>query len=309
MPLLPASLIEPVWVEFAALIGADQQPEFSPTHPWGFHRRRIPDRVVFDHLIAALVHGSGYERIATPGCSDRTIRRRLADWATAGHTKVLLRIVLAAFDRMIGLDLDDLSVDGSITKSPCGGEVSGRSPVDRGKQGTKRSVACDGDGIPLHLVAARANDHDSPLLEPTLAGICDMIGPLPDRPCMHLDRGYDSRKTRDLLEILGYDAEIAVKGVPAPIQVGKRWPVERTHSWMNGYGKLRRFTDKLKVIVEFYLYFAASLHRDPPADQPGPQPLPLAHQAHHPPASLTIICRSLLVSPLLPAETVTWRLR
>jgi hypothetical protein len=40
---------------------------------------------VFDHVIAALVHGSGYERIATPGCSDRTIRRRLTDWATAGH--------------------------------------------------------------------------------------------------------------------------------------------------------------------------------------------------------------------------------
>jgi hypothetical protein len=228
VPLLPASLIEPVWVEFAALIGADQQPEFSPTHPWGCHRRRISDRVVFDHLIAALVHGSGYERIATPGCSDRTIRRRLRDWAQAGHTKVLLRLVLAAFDRMIGLDLDDLSVDGSITKSPCGGEVSGRSPVDRGKQGTQRSVACDGGGIPLHLVAARANDHDLPLLEPTLAGICDMIGPLPDRPCMHLDRGYDSRKTRDLLEILRYDAEIAVKGVPAPIQVGKRWHIERT---------------------------------------------------------------------------------
>ena len=162
MPLLPASLIEPAWVEFAAPIGADQQPEFSPTHPWGCHRRRIPDRVVFDHVIAALVHGSGYERIATPGCSDRTIRRRLTDWATAGYTKILLRIVLAAFDRMIGLDLEDLSVDGSITKSPCGGEASGRSPVDRGKQGTKRSLACDGDGIPLHLLAAPANKHDSP---------------------------------------------------------------------------------------------------------------------------------------------------
>jgi len=37
--------------------------------------RPIPDRVVFDHVLAALVHGSGYERIATPGCSDRTIRR------------------------------------------------------------------------------------------------------------------------------------------------------------------------------------------------------------------------------------------
>jgi hypothetical protein len=241
------------------MIGTNRQPEFAPSHPWGCHRPRVSDRVVFDHVIAALVHGSGYERIATPGCSDRTIRRRLLEWAEAGHGQTLLRLALAAFDQMIGLNLADMAVDGSITKSPCGGEVSGRSPVDRGKQGTKRSVACDGDGIPLHLVAARANDHDSPLLEPTLAGICDMIGPLPDRPCMHLDRGYDSNKTRDLLQILGYHGQIAVKGSPAPVQVGRRWPVERTHSWMNGYGKLRRFTDKRKVIVEFYLYLAAAL--------------------------------------------------
>jgi len=111
----------------------------------------------------------------------------------------------------------------------------------------------------LHLVAARANDHDSPLLEPTLAGICDMIGPLPDRPRMHLDRGYDSAKTRDLLQILGYDARIAANGVPAPIQAGQRGPIERTHSWMNGYGKLRRCTDNRKSIVEFHLYLAAAL--------------------------------------------------
>jgi hypothetical protein len=58
VPLLPASLIEPLWVEFAALIGADQRPEFSPTHPWGCHRRRVPDRVVFDHVIAALVQAA-----------------------------------------------------------------------------------------------------------------------------------------------------------------------------------------------------------------------------------------------------------
>jgi Transposase DDE domain len=259
VPLLPASLIEPLWVEFAALIESADRPEFCPTHPWGCHRRRVPDRVVFDHVIAALVHGTGYERLASPGCSDRTIRRRLTEWAQAGLGQQLLQIGLEAYDRMIGLELDNLSVDGSITKSPCGGEVSGRSPVDRGKQGTKRSVACDGNGIPLSVLAARANDHDSPLLQPTLAGIPDMIGPLPDQPRMHLDRGYDSTKTRDLLEILGYHAEIAVKGTPAPIQASKRWPVERTHSWMNGYGKLRRFTDKRKTIVEFYLYLAAAL--------------------------------------------------
>ncbi|GEL16325.1 hypothetical protein PA7_01620 [Pseudonocardia asaccharolytica DSM 44247 = NBRC 16224] len=87
MPLLPASLIEPLWGEFAALIGADHRPEFSPTHPWGCHRCRVPDRVVFDHVLAALVHGSGAERLASPGCSDRTIRRRPAEWVPTGHAK------------------------------------------------------------------------------------------------------------------------------------------------------------------------------------------------------------------------------
>ena len=134
MPLQPASLIEPLWVEFAALIGASTRPEFSPTHPWGCHRRRVPNRVVFDHVIAALVHGSGYERIATPGCSDRTIRRRLDHWAAAGVGEAMLRAALVSYDQMIGLDLDDLAVDGSITKAPGGGEVAGRSPVDRGNR-------------------------------------------------------------------------------------------------------------------------------------------------------------------------------
>ena len=75
-------------------------------------------------------------------------------------------------------------------------------------------------------------------------------------PALHLDRGYDSSKTRDLLKILGFHGEIATKGVPAPIQVGKRWPVERCHAWMKGFGKLRRLTDKCKIIAQFYLDLA-----------------------------------------------------
>jgi hypothetical protein len=60
------------------------------------------------------------------------------------------------------------------------------------------------------------------------------------------------------LDSLGFDGEISCKGVPAPIQVGKRWVVERTHAWMNGYGKLRRYTDKDGAIVDFFLYLAAA---------------------------------------------------
>ena len=34
--------------------------------------------------------------------------------------------------------------------------------------------------------------------------------------------------------------------------------MERTNSWLNGYGKLRRMTDRNAKIVDFYLYLAAA---------------------------------------------------
>jgi hypothetical protein len=256
VPVLPVCLFEPLWVQFSALLPA--RPAVSPTHPLGCHRQRIPDRVVFEHVIAALVHGSGYERIASAGCSDGTIRRRLKEWAAPGLSEQVHALALRAYDRMIGLELDDLAVDGCVTKAPGGGEVAGRSPVDRGKQGRKRSVATDGGGIPLHLVAAGANRHDAPVLEPTLAGL-DKLDGLPDDVTVHLDRGYDGGPTRALLEALGFDGAIARTGVPAPVQAGARWVVERTHSWMNGSGKLRRCTEKRAAIVDVYLFLAAAL--------------------------------------------------
>ncbi|MCX5338560.1 IS5 family transposase [Streptomyces atratus] len=257
MPALPSCLLEPVWDQFRALL--PDRDEFDPNHPLGCHRRRIPDRVVFEHVVQALVHGSGYERISSPGCSDRTIRRRVKLWAQMGISQALHRIALEAYDRMIGLDLDEISVDGCITKAPCGGEKAGRSPVDRGKQGLKRSVASDACGVPLGIVSDGANRHDSPLLGPTLAAAKEQTGAMPEAVNVNLDRGYDSIKSRGLISELGFSAEIARKGVPAPIQAGKRWVVERTHSWMNDYGKLRRCTERSGEVVDFYLYLAAAL--------------------------------------------------
>jgi hypothetical protein len=256
VPVLPVCLFEPLWDQFSALL--PERPLVSPTHPLGCHRPRIPDRVVFEHVIAALVHGSGYERIASPGCSDATIRRRLKEWAAAGIGEQVHTLALQAYDRMIGLELDNLAVDGCLTKAPGGGEAAGRSPVDRGKQGLKRSIVTDGAGIPLHVVSAGANRHDSPLLAPTLAGL-DKLDGLPDAVTVHLDRGYDGHPSRALLDELGFQGVIARKGVPAPIQAGSRWVVERAHSWMNGYGKLRRCTEKLRPVVDFYLFLAAAL--------------------------------------------------
>ena len=121
-------------------------------------------------------------------------------------------------------------------------------------------MASDGYGILLGIASAGANRHDSPLLAPTLQAASrqlDHILPA-DRTC-HLDRGYDSQPTCQLLDQLDFNGEIARKGVPAPVQAGTRWAVERTHSWMNGYGKLRRCTERNGKVVDFYLYLAAAL--------------------------------------------------
>lgn len=133
MPAVPSWVIEPIWADFAARI-----PPVIDTHPLGCHRPRISDRIVFDKLVQVLVLGAAYVKIADSTCSATTIRSRRDEWIAAGIFTDLEQECLEAHDRMIGLDLENLSVDGCIVEAPCGGEAAGRSPVDRGKLGPKR---------------------------------------------------------------------------------------------------------------------------------------------------------------------------
>lgn len=138
--------------------------------------------------------GCAYEKISDTTCSATTIRCRRDEWITAGTFIQLEQLCLEAYDRIVGLELEDLSVDGCIVKAPCDGEIAGRSPVDRGKQGAKRSVMTDTKGIPLGVIGTPANRHDSPLLKPTLDRLDRFNGHLPEQITVHLDAGYDSAK-------------------------------------------------------------------------------------------------------------------
>lgn len=253
MPAVPSSITEPLWTQFHALI-----PEIEDNHPLGCHRRRVPDRVIFEKLMLVLVLGAAYERIADSTCSATTIRRRRDEWITAGIFTALEEICLQAYDRIVGLKLEDVVVDGCITKAPCGGEVAGKSPVDRGKFGTKRSLLTDAAGIPLGCVTAAASAHDSPLLAPTLARLDRFSGHLPEQLTVHLDAGYDSKKTRALLAELGYQGLISTKG--EPLQAGARWTVERTNSWHNrGFKKLAVCTERRTAVIEALIALANSV--------------------------------------------------
>ena len=253
MPALPSCILDPLREQFLA-----ELPEHVDDHPLGCHRPRIADAVVFDKLVEALVFGAGYERIACPGCSATTLRRRRDEWIRLGVWDRLRLACLDAYDRLIGLDLNHLAVDGCITKAPCGGECAGRSPVDRGKGGMKRSQLSDGGGIPMATVSAPANTVDHALLEPTLDAVKD-FQPLPAEVTVHLDAGDDYRPCRDALDQPGMIGEIAHRGEAAPIQVGRRWVVERTNSWLNDFGKLRRCTERRRDCVDAYLHLAAAI--------------------------------------------------
>lgn len=253
MPAIPSSIIEPIWDQFADLL-----PVRAESHPLGCHRPRIPDRVVFDKLVQVLVFGCAYHRIADETVSATTLRRRRDEWIAAGVMEALFGAALSAYDRMIGLDLADVAVDGCITKAPCGGELAGRSPVDRGKQGRKRSTIVEAHGLPLGFVVAPAARHDSPLLEPTLDAL-DRFAPFLAPPTVHLDRGYDYPGTPDRLARYGLVGAISPKGKPAPVAATGRWVIERTHAWTNAHKKLVWCTERRAVVVDFWLAFSAAL--------------------------------------------------
>jgi transposase len=250
VPALPSSVLEALWVQIAALL-----PARHDSHPLGCHRPRIPDRIIFDKLIQVLVSGCGYRRIADHTCSATSLRRRRDEWISTGVAEQLRLAVLAAYDRMLGLSLDHLAVDGCTTKAPCGGQTAGPSPVDRRKQGLKRSVAVEAGGIPLAAVPAPANHRDDRLLAATLDAITTAV-PLPERPTVYLDAGYDWKPCRQVLAARGMAGRIATRGVPAPVQAGRRWVIERTHAWGNQYGKLRWCTERRRLAVEFWLALA-----------------------------------------------------
>ena len=112
----------------------------TPRHPLGCHKPRIADRIIFEKLIQVLRFGCSYASIADCTCGATTIRERRDEWIKAGIFADLKKIARESYDRIVGLVLEELAVDGCITKAPGGGECAGPSPVDRRKLGMKRSL-------------------------------------------------------------------------------------------------------------------------------------------------------------------------
>jgi hypothetical protein len=131
------------------------------THPLGCHRPRIPYRDCFTGIPLRLVSGCSWDVAAqfTPA-REATLRNRFTEWLNAGVVNRLLEASIAGNDRIIGLDLSEVTIDSSLHKAPCGGEGTGPNPSDRAKIGWKWSFATDLFGIPTGRVVDGANRND-----------------------------------------------------------------------------------------------------------------------------------------------------
>jgi len=246
---LDPEVADAVWAAVEPLL----PPVSDDQHPLGCHRPRASDRLCFEAILIRLVTGCAWvdaERLVGNQVSDTTIRGRRDEWIAAGVFDALSAEALAAYDRIIELDLSECAVDGSQHKAPCGGDGTGKNPTDRGRLGWKWSLFTDRNGIPLGWATDGANRHDTVLFEPTLAEVVSR-GLLVDTETLHLDRGYDSAAVRELCARLGVSDVVGARqrraGEPKPkkkLTLGMRWPVERTNSWLANFGQLRRNTDR-----------------------------------------------------------------
>jgi transposase len=220
MRALEPEVVDAVWQAVEALLPSPLMDE----HPLGCHRSRVPDRVCFEGILIRLVTGCAWvdvEQLLGRAVSDTTLRGRRDEWLAAGVFDALAAEALAAYDRIISLDLSECAVVGSQHKAPAGGQGTGPSPVDRGKRGWKWSLFADRNGIPLGWATDGANRHDTVLLEPTLATVTDR-GLLADCETLHLDRGYDNRAVRRLIADAGIEDLICSKVRPAGTALAHR---------------------------------------------------------------------------------------
>ena len=247
MLVVEPRVVDAVWVAVERYV-----PErVEVFHPLGCHRPGIGDREVFEGILLRLVAGCSWDvagRLGEGG--ETTLRTRCNDWNACGVFDWAVEEALAGHDRVVGIGLSEVSVGTSIHKAPCGGEGTGKSPVDRGQSGWKWSLSADRNGIPVGWAADGVDRSDQALLAPPCPPPTSAAGlryrdPVP-RPRLRRrpgDAGLRTlrrqRRVRPPKRPPG-----AARGQPKAVALGKRWTIERTNSWLSNYGQLRRSTDR-----------------------------------------------------------------
>ncbi len=219
-------------------------------------RPSISHRLLVKVLWFVLATGCRWEDVPPErGCSGRTAHRFLQRWEEMGCWDRLHADLLRLRRQAGQLDPDLVIVDSVLVRAFGGGELTGPSPADRGKTGSKPTLLVDRQGTPRAIRTAGANASDHRQIIPLVLDFPKVAGK-PGRPQerpddLYADRGFDRDDTRWILTWLGIAPHMARRSTPQGSGLGRvRWVVERTISWLKGLRRLRVRYDRLAVIQD-----------------------------------------------------------
>jgi transposase len=224
-------------------------------------RPRLPANEVVGTLQFFLREGVQWRELpASPGrASGSTLRRRLREWRDVAllprvHA-VLLR--MARSGPKAAAEALDIIVDSCSVRAKHGGDLTGPSPTDRGKRGTKYHVVVSAEGLPLGAVASAANVHDTRMF-PELPRLALVVGTLISR--LFADAGYDSADNRWLCLREGIRPVIRHKGTDHGSGLGVvRSVVENVNAWLLSNKRLDRRHDRSAGVIQSLLTTACIL--------------------------------------------------
>ncbi len=210
-------------------------------------RPPVPDRDCLVGIIFILRTGSPWNAIpAGLGAgSGPTCWRRFRKWSAAGVWSQVWQKVLNHLGRCGKVDLSHAVIDSASVRAVFGGAHTGPNPTDRAKNGCKRHLITDANGIPLTIMTTAANVPDG---VPAIA-LLDSIPPIQGprgrprfRPAIFVgDRAYGWEANRTATRARGIDELLAS---PQDDTHGSglgraRWVVESALAWFNNFRRLR----------------------------------------------------------------------
>jgi transposase len=209
-------------------------------------RKRLDNRKVMCGILFVLYTGIRWEFLPQElgFGSGMTCWRRLRDWNKAGVWRRLHELLLAELRAADLLDFSRAAVDGSHVRAMKGGNQTGRSPVDRGRTGSKHHVIVEAHGIPLAATLTGGNRNDVTQLIPLIQAVPPIRGkrgrPRQRPDLVYADRGYDHDKYRHLVRELGITPVIARRGTEHGSGLGVyRWVVEAAFALLHWFRRLR----------------------------------------------------------------------
>src|SRR5919197_1151074 len=190
--LIPDAL----WNEIQPLL-----PKHVTHYPLGCHRKRVDDRSAMNAIFFVLKTGCQWNALNATGiCSSSSAHRRFQEWNKAGVFKKLWKKCLGKCKAVTRASVPWMERWG---KHRLRGKKRGPNPTDRAKQGVKRSLLTEGQGIPIGLAIDGANRNDFRMAKETITSI-PIKRPKPTKKkrqgrCM--DKGYDFDEVRMLLQL------------------------------------------------------------------------------------------------------------